>query len=191
MLPSDKGFARVLSMHCTACRADVSGPFCSELCGLLLAVRDLLLVGRIAVLLCTMLVAVYSVAARTSRSAIGALYTSNWLNMCKFACQAAQSSASWRLPPGGETMILQPHLLGSFWQTFQPNKGQELADLIQLVEPKCNQLTVFDPRLPHGVRPLHGTRDPQQGRLVLHGEQAAWQCVDMRLHLITMNVEAC
>ena len=32
-----------------------------------------------------------------------------------------------------------------------------------------NRLTVFDPRLPHGVRPVEGVRDPRQARLVLHG----------------------
>lgn len=59
-------------------------------------------------------------------------------------------------------MILQPKLLGNFWQTFQPGKGLELRDLVQLVESPYGQLTVFDPRLPHGVRPVSGTRDPQQ-----------------------------
>jgi len=63
---------------------------------------------------------------------------------------------------GGETMILQPKLLGNFWQTFQPGKGLELTDLVQLVESPYGQLTVFDPRLPHGVRPVSGTRDPRQ-----------------------------
>jgi hypothetical protein len=32
-----------------------------------------------------------------------------------------------------------------------------------------NQLVVFDPRFPHGVTELKGTRDPMKGRLVLHG----------------------
>ncbi len=27
-----------------------------------------------------------------------------------------------------------------------------------------------DPRFPHGVREVHGTKDPREGRLVLHGE---------------------
>ena len=35
--------------------------------------------------------------------------------------------------------------------------------------PRFNQLLVFDPRLPHGVRPVEGTRDPRAARLVLHG----------------------
>jgi hypothetical protein len=26
-----------------------------------------------------------------------------------------------------------------------------------------------DPRFPHGVREVHGTRDPREGRIVLHG----------------------
>lgn len=63
---------------------------------------------------------------------------------------------------GGETMILQPRLLNNFWQSFQPGKGLELSDLVQLVPSPYGQLTVFDPRLPHGVRPVSGTRDPQQ-----------------------------
>lgn len=65
---------------------------------------------------------------------------------------------------GGETLILQPQLLNSFWQAFQPGKGLELTDLAQLVPSPYGQLTVFDPRLPHGVRPVSGTRDPQQVR---------------------------
>jgi len=28
---------------------------------------------------------------------------------------------------------------------------------------------VFDPRIPHGVREVRGTRDPRAGRLVVHG----------------------
>jgi hypothetical protein len=70
----------------------------------------------------------------------------------------------WLLPAGGETMILQPQLLNNFWQAFQPGKGLELTDLVQLVPSPYGQLTVFDPRLPHGVRPVSGTRDPQQVR---------------------------
>jgi hypothetical protein len=42
---------------------------------------------------------------------------------------------------GGETMLLQPQLLGSFWQSFSPGKGLELRDLVTLVEPRFNQLT--------------------------------------------------
>ncbi len=49
----------------------------------------------------------------------------------------------------------------------------EMPQLVTLVEPLFNQLTVFDPRFPHGVRPVHGTRDPMTSRLVLHGEGAA------------------
>ena len=40
---------------------------------------------------------------------------------------------------------------------------------VRLIEPKFDRLTVFDPRLPHGVRRVSGTTDPLQARLVLHG----------------------
>ena len=32
-----------------------------------------------------------------------------------------------------------------------------------------NRLTVFDPRIPHGVRRVEGTHDVRDGRLVIHG----------------------
>lgn len=62
-------------------------------------------------------------------------------------------------------MILKPHVL-DYWRTFQPGVGLEEKHFIDTVEPHFNRLTVFDPRFPHGVRPVAGTRDPRKGRLV-------------------------
>lgn len=42
---------------------------------------------------------------------------------------------------GGETVILKPSTL-DFWGGFQPGRGLELADLVELVPPRFNQLTV-------------------------------------------------
>ncbi|KAG2499292.1 hypothetical protein HYH03_002870 [Edaphochlamys debaryana] len=69
---------------------------------------------------------------------------------------------------GGETMILKPEVL-NYWRSFDPRKGLELQHLVTRVPSPFNRLTVFDPRFPHGVRQVHGTRDPRKGRLVLHG----------------------
>jgi Rps23 Pro-64 3,4-dihydroxylase Tpa1-like proline 4-hydroxylase len=69
---------------------------------------------------------------------------------------------------GGETTILKPSVL-EYWRTFDPTKGIEDGDIVDRIEPNFNQLTVFDPRLPHGVSKVHGTHDPLKGRLVLHG----------------------
>lgn len=69
---------------------------------------------------------------------------------------------------GGETIVLQPDVL-DYWNRKDLSRGLELRDLTTLVEPLFNQLLVFDPRLPHGVRPVRGTRDPLEARLVLHG----------------------
>jgi hypothetical protein len=44
-------------------------------------------------------------------------------------------------PAGGETAILQPSTL-DFWRSFVPGKGLELGDLVTLVPPRFNQLTV-------------------------------------------------
>ena len=52
---------------------------------------------------------------------------------------------------------------------FDSSRGLEFDDLFTLVEPRFNQLTVFDARLPHGVRRVEGERDPRGARLVLHG----------------------
>lgn len=40
---------------------------------------------------------------------------------------------------------------------------------VTAVEPAFNRLVLFDPRLPHGVREVQGTRDPRKGRLVVTG----------------------
>lgn len=62
-------------------------------------------------------------------------------------------------------MILKPHVL-DYWRSFQPGIGLEEKHFIDTVEPHFNRLTVFDPRFPHGVRPVGGTKDPLKGRLV-------------------------
>ncbi|EFJ42896.1 hypothetical protein VOLCADRAFT_96875 [Volvox carteri f. nagariensis] len=69
---------------------------------------------------------------------------------------------------GGETMILKPDVL-NYWRTYDPRKGLEMQQLVTRVPAPFNRLTVFDPRFPHGVRQVHGTRDPRKSRLVLHG----------------------
>ena len=66
-------------------------------------------------------------------------------------------------------MILQKDVL-DYWRSFDPSKGTELPSIMKLVEAKYDRLTVFDPRFPHGVRQVEGTRDPLEGRIVLHGE---------------------
>ena len=65
-------------------------------------------------------------------------------------------------------MILQPQVL-QYWEQYDGTRGQEMGQLTTLVPPLFNQLLVFDPRFPHGVRPVHGTQDPREARLVLHG----------------------
>jgi len=69
---------------------------------------------------------------------------------------------------GGETAILRPAVL-DHWRDFDSATGLEFEDLFTLVEPHFNRLTVFDARVPHGVRRVEGERDPRGARLVLHG----------------------
>ncbi len=69
---------------------------------------------------------------------------------------------------GGETLIFRPKIL-NYWSQFTRKRGFEMNDLVMSVPAEFNQLLVFDPRLPHGVRRVSGVHDPREGRLVVHG----------------------
>lgn len=69
---------------------------------------------------------------------------------------------------GGETMMLRDEVL-DFWSDFRSVRSVEEPDVVRSIEARFNRLVVFDPRVPHGVRPVTGTHDPRLGRLVIHG----------------------
>jgi hypothetical protein len=69
---------------------------------------------------------------------------------------------------GGETLLLRDEVL-DFWHDFRSVRAVEERELVRAVEPRFDRLIVFDPRVPHGVRPVTGTQDPREGRLVIHG----------------------
>lgn len=69
---------------------------------------------------------------------------------------------------GGETVLLREEVL-SYWSSGGGDRGLERDDVLQAVDAEFNRLTVFDPRIPHGVREVRGTHDPRHGRLVVHG----------------------
>jgi hypothetical protein len=69
---------------------------------------------------------------------------------------------------GGETLMLRPEAL-DFWRGFDPKQTLEAGDVFDVIPASFNQLTVFDARVPHGVRAIRGTQDPLDSRVVLHG----------------------
>ena len=69
---------------------------------------------------------------------------------------------------GGETLMLRPEAL-DFWRGFDPKRALEAGDVFDVIPASFNQLTVFDARVPHGVRAIRGTQDPLDSRVVLHG----------------------
>lgn len=69
---------------------------------------------------------------------------------------------------GGETLLVRDEVL-DYWQDFRSTRAVEEPDLLRAVEPRFGRLVAFDPRIPHGVRVVEGTRDPRFGRLVIHG----------------------
>jgi hypothetical protein len=69
---------------------------------------------------------------------------------------------------GGQTVLLRDDVL-DFWSDFKSLRSVEQPQLVRAIEPRFDRLIVFDPRIPHGVREVTGTRDPRRGRLVIHG----------------------
>jgi hypothetical protein len=69
---------------------------------------------------------------------------------------------------GGETLLLREEVL-DYWTGFRSTRELETRELFRSVAPRFNRLAVFDPRIPHGVRTVTGTRDPREGRVVVHG----------------------
>lgn len=69
---------------------------------------------------------------------------------------------------GGETLILKDDVL-DYWTHFQNQQNHEYNNFVHRIPAHFNQLVVFDPRYPHGVTEVKGTRDPQKARLVIHG----------------------
>lgn len=94
------------------------------------------------------------------------LHTDAWHGPFAYVLSLTEWDA--RAFSGGETMLMAPEVL-DFWRGYKAGAAIEQASMFELVEPRFNRLTVFDPRIPHGVREVRGTRDPLKGRLVLHG----------------------
>jgi hypothetical protein len=69
---------------------------------------------------------------------------------------------------GGETLLLSKDTL-DYWRGYERSRGSELSSFAELIEPRFNRLTVFDPRIPHGVRRVEGTREPLDSRIAVHG----------------------
>jgi hypothetical protein len=71
---------------------------------------------------------------------------------------------------GGETLILKPETL-DYWPQFSDSEPRDYAyhNFVERIPSQMNQLLIFDPRFPHGVTEVKGTRDPLKSRLVVHG----------------------
>ncbi len=70
---------------------------------------------------------------------------------------------------GGETLLVKDQVL-DFWADHSIyQKGLEHRQVFHAIAPKFNQLTVFDPRIPHGVKRVEGAEGVTDGRLVIHG----------------------
>lgn len=66
---------------------------------------------------------------------------------------------------GGETIVLRE---GDLFRNHVRRAGAGAA-MQALIAPRFDRLTIFDDRMPHGVRRVEGGMDPLDGRVVLHG----------------------
>jgi Rps23 Pro-64 3,4-dihydroxylase Tpa1-like proline 4-hydroxylase len=73
-----------------------------------------------------------------------------------------------RLFSGGETFLATDRLAAN-WEHQIPGAVLEGKQAFETVAPKFNQLTIFDPRIPHGVHDVRGVSDVRDGRFVIHG----------------------
>jgi len=55
------------------------------------------------------------------------------------------------------------------WNSRQFRGGETFLQREKDVPARFNQMLVFNPAIPHGVRQVRGTHDPRHGRLVIHG----------------------
>jgi len=69
---------------------------------------------------------------------------------------------------GGETLLLNPSVL-NWWGGFSELVEVEKDEITLRVPAEFNRLTIFDPRIPHGVSRVAGVHDPLRARLVVHG----------------------
>lgn len=69
---------------------------------------------------------------------------------------------------GGETLLIRDEIL-SFWPNLGRLRAFEQESVYERISSPFNRLTVFDPRVPHGVSRLKGAEDLLSGRLVIHG----------------------
>lgn len=69
---------------------------------------------------------------------------------------------------GGETLLFNDRLL-DYWSAGNLDQGHEWANWVEKIPAKFNRLTVFDPRIPHGVTKVENVDDPREARLVIHG----------------------
>lgn len=69
---------------------------------------------------------------------------------------------------GGETLLLKSETL-NYWKKFATSKSYDYENFVERIPSLMNQLIVFDPRIPHGVTEVKGTRNPLESRLVIHG----------------------
>lgn len=93
-----------------------------------------------------------------------------------FHTDAPQGSAAFVLSlsntndfSGGETMILRSKIL-EMWRGFDGSRGLETGKIMRFIPATFGRCVAFDPRVPHGVSEVKGTRnDPRKARVVIHG----------------------
>lgn len=118
-------------------------------------------------------------------SAISPLWLSAYTDGCEQKLHLDQPHGPWafvlpisprfQFENGGSTLLLKSTTLSHWspnsfeWRSKHQPRPLEFDELVERVEPVANRLLVFDPRIPHGVECVSGSKDLLDARLVLHG----------------------
>ncbi|MGE4133132.1 MAG: 2OG-Fe(II) oxygenase [Bdellovibrionales bacterium] len=86
-----------------------------------------------------------------------------WLSLYVEGCRQNQHQD---LPHGPLAFVYS--LTRHYGRNFKGGETR-IPSLRKKIPPHFNQLTIFNPGLPHSVSPVRGTHDPRYGRLVING----------------------
>src|SRR5215831_14955649 len=106
------------------------------------------------------------------------LWLSYYLHGCRQEIHHDKGNGEWafvysltnwdqRTFQGSETFLADPELRP--YRTWPELQNQASRSRFEMIEPRFGRLVVFDSRVPHGVRPIEGTFNPLEGRIVIHG----------------------
>lgn len=116
---------------------------------------------------------------RLGMTTVNGMWLSYYIDGCQQGVHSDPGNGTWAFVysltrwqgrgfEGGETFMVNTDRHPDAFQWEERMSHGKAEDFVT-VESLLGRLVVFDSRVPHGVMPVRGTRDPQDSRVVLHG----------------------